>query len=165
MTISTRVPLVLKTANSTSWSHIHSLCCYSLNVLVEMYLVSLTTKIPPHPNWWHNNPTGALTCPLFILYIWRTIRTHSTKSWKTATRCLKPFQTNIGNDKGAEIKNGHILPRGQWYAPSAVYSVIFCYTLLYSALHHLTLLYSALLCSTLFYSTLLCSTLLYSALL
>ena len=106
--MNTRTPLVLKTANSTSWSHIYSFCCHSLNVLVEVCLVSLTTKIPPHPNWWHNNPTGALTCPLFILYIWRTIRTHSTKSWKTATRCLKPFQTNIGNDKGAEIKKNVI---------------------------------------------------------
>ena len=31
-------------------------------------------------------------------------------------------------------KNGHILPTGQWYAPSAVYSVILCYTLLYSVI-------------------------------
>ena len=46
-------------------------------------------------------------------------------------------------------KNGHILPTGQWYALSAVYSYIFCYTLLYSAIHRFTLLYSALICSTL----------------
>ena len=25
------------------------------------------------------------------------------------------------------LKNGHILPTGQWYAPSAAYSVILCY--------------------------------------
>ena len=62
-------------------------------------------------------------------------------------------------------KNGHILPTGQWYAPSAVHSVILCYTLLYSALLCFTLLYTALLCSTLLYTALLCSTLLYSALL
>ena len=71
--------------------------------------------------------------------------------------------------EGANIaKNGHILPTGQWYAPSAVHSVILCYILLYSALtalHCSTLLYSALHCSTLFYSALLCSTLLNSALL
>ena len=74
----------------------------------------------------------------------------------------------IGNRSSKSIfgaKNGHILPTGQWYAPSEVYSVILCYTLLYSALHCFTLLYSALLCSTLLYSALLCSTLLYSALL
>ena len=32
-----------------------------------------------------------------------------------------------------ELKMAIILPTGQWYAPSAVYSVILCYTLLYSA--------------------------------
>ena len=62
-------------------------------------------------------------------------------------------------------KNGHILPTGQWYAPSEVHSVILCYTLLYSALLCSTLLCSALLCSTLLYSALLCYILLYSALL
>ena len=40
-------------------------------------------------------------------------------------------------------KNCHILPTGQWYAPSAIHSVILCYILLYSALHRFTLLYSA----------------------
>ena len=55
-----------------------------------------------------------------------------------------------------------ILPTGQWYAPSAVHSVILCYTLLYSALLCFTPLYTALLCSTLLYtaSALLCSSLL-----
>merc|ERR1712012_282631 len=33
------------------------------------------------------------------------------------------FTTGIG-------KNGHILPTGQWYAPSAIHSVILCYILL-----------------------------------
>ena len=42
-----------------------------------------------------------------------------------------------------KFKNGHILPTGQWYAPSAVQSVILCYTLLYSALLCFTLLYTA----------------------
>ena len=37
-----------------------------------------------------------------------------------------------------------ILPTGQWYAPSAVHSVILCYILLYSALHRFTLLFPAL---------------------
>ena len=32
-----------------------------------------------------------------------------------------------------KIKMAIILPTGQWYAPSAVHSVILCYTLLYSA--------------------------------
>merc|ERR1711963_981763 len=67
-------------------------------------------------------------------------------------------------DSSHNCKNGHILPTGQWYAPSAVYSVILCYILLYSALLCFTLLYSAPLCSTLLYSALLCFTLLYSAL-
>ena len=31
-------------------------------------------------------------------------------------------------------KNGHILPTGQWYNPSVVYSVILCNTLLYSVI-------------------------------
>ena len=33
------------------------------------------------------------------------------------------------------LKNGHILPTGQWYAPSVVYSVILCYTLLNQAIN------------------------------
>ena len=41
------------------------------------------------------------------------------------------------------IKMAIILPTGQWYAPSAVHSVILSYTLLYSALLCFTLLYSA----------------------
>merc|ERR1711952_212904 len=64
-----------------------------------------------------------------------------------------------------ELKIAIILPTGQWYAPSAVHSVILCYTLLYSASHCSTLLYSALHCATMLYSALICSTLLYSALL
>ena len=41
------------------------------------------------------------------------------------------------------LKMAIILPTGQWYAPSAVHSVILSYTLLYSALLCFTLLYSA----------------------
>ena len=41
------------------------------------------------------------------------------------------------------VKMAIILPTGQWYAPSAVHSVILSYTLLYSALLCFTLLYSA----------------------
>ena len=74
----------------------------------------------------------------------------------TSKSCLKSSPQNV--------KNGHILPTGQWYAPSAVHSVILCYTLLNSALLCFTQLYTALLCFSLLYSALLCSTLLYSAL-
>merc|ERR1711963_1291980 len=75
---------------------------------------------------------------------------------------IRNFQLD---SKPVTVKNGHILPTGQWYAPSAVYSVILCYTLLFSALLCFKPLYTALLCSTLLYSALLCSTLLCSALL
>ena len=80
---------------------------------------------------------------------------------------LTHLQLRVKTTHFCENKNGHILPTGQWYAPSAVHSVILCYILLYSALHRFTLPYSAILCSicsTLLYSTLLYFTLLYSAL-
>ena len=58
------------------------------------------------------------------------------------------------------VKNSHILPTGQWYAPSAVHPVILCYTLLYSAFLCFTPIYTAVLCCTLLFTALLCSTLL-----
>ena len=53
---------------------------------------------------------------------------------------------------GFRYKNGHILLTGQWYAPSAVYSVILLYTLLYSVLLRYTPLYSIILRYTLVWS-------------
>ena len=51
-------------------------------------------------------------------------------------------------------KNGHILPTGQWYAPSAVQGVlhIALYRALHSAVHSIVQSYT--LFSTLFYSVL-----------
>ena len=41
-------------------------------------------------------------------------------------------------------KNGHILPTGQWYAPSAVYSGILLHTLAYSGILWHALAYSGI---------------------
>ena len=49
-------------------------------------------------------------------------------------RCVLTRAHNLWNFGCRAIKMAIILPTGQWYAPSAVPSVILCYTLLYSAL-------------------------------
>ena len=88
------------------------------------------------------------------------LQRHQQSAQRLVVRPHCPELRQQRNPQHCLEKNGHILPTGQWYAPSAVHSVILCYTLLNSALLCFTPLYTALLCSTLLYTALLCSTLL-----
>ena len=60
-----------------------------------------------------------------------------------------------------KIKNSHILPRGQWYAPSAIdystYDALSCTILHYLALSCIILHYLALTCTILHYLALSCT--------
>ena len=83
-------------------------------------------------------------------------------------QCDIPWQqpTKVNLDTSCcKIKNSHILPTGQWYAPSAVnYSALSCTFLHYLALSCTILYYLALSCTILHYLALSCTILHYLSL-